>query len=87
MTIVGVARDVRSAGLSEPVPAEIFILHDQLPMNSGGTERAMYVVLRTAGDPLSLAAPARRIVSPARLSNRPVLDVPPLFDDALGAAG
>jgi putative ABC transport system permease protein len=62
MTIVGVARDVRSAGLSEPVPAEIFILHDQLPMNSGGTERAMYVILRTAGDPLTLAVPARRIV-------------------------
>jgi predicted permease len=62
ITIVGVARDVRSAGLSEPVPAEIFLLHEQLPTNSGGTQRAMYAILRTAGDPLSLAVPARRIV-------------------------
>ena len=62
ITIIGVARDVRSMGLAEPVPMEIFVLHDQLPTAAGGTERAMYVVLRTAIDPLSLAPPARRAV-------------------------
>jgi predicted permease len=65
VTIVGVARDVRSMGLSEPAPAEIFLLHDQMPTAAGGTERAMYVVLRTAVDPVSLAAPARRVVREA----------------------
>ena len=65
ITIVGVARDVRSMGLSDPVPVEIYILHDQLPKVAGGSERAMYVVLRTAIDPLSLAPAARRAVREA----------------------
>ena len=45
--------------------AEIFLLHDQMPTAAGGTERAMYVVLRTSVDPVSLAAPARRVVREA----------------------
>jgi putative ABC transport system permease protein len=65
ITIVGVAHDVRSMGLSEPVPVEMYLLHDQLPTVAGGTERAMYVVLRTAIDPLSLAPAARRAVREA----------------------
>jgi predicted permease len=60
ITIVGVVRDVRSSGLGEPVPAELFLLHEQLPAIAERTERAMYVVLRTSGDPAALAAPARR---------------------------
>jgi putative ABC transport system permease protein len=62
ITIVGVARDVHSMGLAEPAPAEIFLPHEQLPSVAGGTERAMYVVLRTSGDPTALAAPARALV-------------------------
>jgi len=62
ITIVGIARDVRSMGLAEPAPAELFLLHEQLPKIVGETERAMYAVLRTDKDPLSLAAPARRVV-------------------------
>ena len=62
ITIVGVSRDVRSMGLSEPVPPELFLLHEQMPTTAGGTERAMYAVLRTETDPLALAAPARRVV-------------------------
>jgi predicted permease len=62
VTVVGVIRDVRSMGLGEPVPAELYLLHDQLPVVSGGTERAMYVVLRTVGDPMSLANAARNAV-------------------------
>ena len=65
ITIVGVSRDVHSMGLSEPVPVEIYLLHDQLPVAAGGTERAMYAVLRTAVDPLSLAPAARRVVKEA----------------------
>jgi putative ABC transport system permease protein len=62
VTIVGVSRDTRSAGLGEPVPAELFLLHDQLLAITKETERTMYVVMRTAGDPLSLATAARRTV-------------------------
>jgi len=62
ITIVGVARDARSQGLGEPVPPEMFILHEQLPAAAGGTERAMYLVLRTTGDPNLLTGAARRAV-------------------------
>jgi predicted permease len=62
LTIVGVTRDVRSMGLSEPVTPEVYLLHEQLPAIAASTERAMYVVLRTAGDPLSLASAARATV-------------------------
>jgi putative ABC transport system permease protein len=49
-------------GLGSPVPLEIFLPHEQMPEIAGDTERAMYVVLRTAGDPLTLAGPARNVV-------------------------
>jgi predicted permease len=62
VTVVGVARDARSMGLGEPAPPEIYLLHEQLPALANTTERAMYVVLRTAGDPAALTAPARRVV-------------------------
>jgi putative ABC transport system permease protein len=49
-------------GLSEPVTPEVYLLHEQLPAIAASTERTMYVVLRTAGDPLSLASAARATV-------------------------
>jgi putative ABC transport system permease protein len=62
VTIVGVSRDVRSTGLGQPVPAELYLLHEQLPAVAGGASRTMYVALRTAVDPLTLAAPARAAI-------------------------
>ncbi len=62
MTVVGVVRDARSAGLGKPVPSELFILHEQLPALVGGAARTMYVVVRTAGDPTAMTAPARRVI-------------------------
>ncbi|MBC7894081.1 MAG: ABC transporter permease [Cytophagaceae bacterium] len=63
MTIVGVVRDVRSNGLAQSPPAELFVPHEQLPTSVKGTERAMYLTIRThATDPMTLAAPARRLV-------------------------
>ena len=62
ITIVGVSHDVRSAGLGEDVPPELYLLHEQLPAITASSERAMYVVARTAGDPSALAAAARRTV-------------------------
>ena len=65
ITIVGVAKDTRSAGLESDVPTEMFILQDQLPETADGAERSMYVILRAAGDPAALAAAARRTVQEA----------------------
>src|SRR4030095_15892474 len=62
ISVVGVARDVRSVGLGGDVRPEIYLLPEQLREIAETTERAMYVVLRTAGDPSSLAAAARRTV-------------------------
>jgi putative ABC transport system permease protein len=62
MTIVGISRDVKSAGLGEPAPPEIYVPHGQLPQIGGGVERTMYAVVRTASDPAMLAPAARRVV-------------------------
>jgi hypothetical protein len=62
ITIVGVARDVKSMGMNEPAPPEIFTLHEQLPTAAGGAERSMYVLLKTTVDPMSLNTGARRVV-------------------------
>jgi predicted permease len=62
VTIVGVSRDVRSSGLGEDVPAELYLLHEQLPAIDKTTERTMYVVLRTVGDPSALSTVARQAV-------------------------
>jgi predicted permease len=62
ITIIGVARDAKSQGVREPVPPEIFMLHEQLPSAAGGTERTMYVLLKTSVDPMTLATSARRVV-------------------------
>jgi predicted permease len=65
ITIVGIVNDVRSFGLDEPTPTELFLLHGQMPVVAGSTERAMYVVLKTAGDPVALTGPARQAVNDA----------------------
>jgi putative ABC transport system permease protein len=62
VTIIGIARDVRSMGLAEPAPPETFLLHEQLVEVRKGTERAMYLLLQTDGDPAVLASDARRLV-------------------------
>ena len=62
ITIIGVARDVRSQGLGQPVPDELYLLHEQMPEVVGQAHRAMFVLLRTSGDPLALAAPARAVI-------------------------
>jgi putative ABC transport system permease protein len=62
VTIVGVARDTKSNGVREPVPPELYVLHEQLPAAGGGTERTMYVLLKTSVDPATLTQPARAAV-------------------------
>jgi putative ABC transport system permease protein len=62
VTIVGVSRDTRSVGLGQPAPSELYLLHEQLPVVTGGSSRAMYLVMRTSSDPMALASAARRVV-------------------------
>ncbi len=63
ITIVGVVKDMRSSGLAESPPAELFMPHEQMPITVDAIERAMYILIRTRGvDPMTLATPARQAV-------------------------
>lgn len=62
VTVIGVAGDVKSWGIAAPTRAEFTLLHRQLPVLSGFAARSMTVLLRTGGDPMALAEPARRQV-------------------------
>jgi predicted permease len=62
MTIVGISKDVHSQGLGDEAPAELYLLHEQLPAIAGGSARTMYLVARTSGDPMALAAAARNTI-------------------------
>jgi len=59
MTIVGVAADVKQGGLDHKTGTEVYFLHDQAQESVGGVPRTMYLALRTARDPMSLAGAAR----------------------------
>jgi len=85
ISIVGVARDVRSTGLASAPQAEVYLVHEQLPVAGGGTERAMWVIAKTNIDPNGLAPASRAIVQEmdpllAITSIRPVTDV---IDDSV----
>jgi len=60
LTIVGVAGEVRQSGITQPVEPQVYTCYTQQPipglLNSGA------LVLRTAVDPMTLAAPVRTIV-------------------------
>ena len=56
MTIVGIAKDVRTRGPNRPVQAEIFMPYEQ----HQGPATSLNIVMRTdAGDPLAWAPPRR----------------------------
>jgi putative ABC transport system permease protein len=58
MTIVGVAGDVRQMGIEEPVKAEMYVPYQQIKDDQWFAPRDL--VIRTAVDPLSIVAAARR---------------------------
>jgi predicted permease len=55
-TIVGVVGDVRDLGLGAPPRPDVYVLFTQSP------SAAMSLVLRTAGDPAAVVAPAREAI-------------------------
>jgi putative ABC transport system permease protein len=57
-TIVGVVGDVRHTTLKEPAQPEVYALHEQLP----SARSTMFLVLRTPGDPASIADSVRKAV-------------------------
>jgi predicted permease len=75
LRVVGVVADERFTGLDQPPADEVYQLTDQV------TERAsvMYVVVRSAGDPLALAAAVRREVR-ALDPYQPVAEVASMSD-------
>ena len=72
--IVGVVRDERSAALNAPVNRRWFRPHAQWSQTQGNAIRGMTLVIRTAGDPLALAAPVRQVIREMD-ANLPVAEV------------
>ena len=66
-TVVGVAGDVRSNAPGDAPTPEFYLPLAQLPPEAWAwTQRTMYVVVRTTGDPSSAAEPLRDAVRPRR---------------------
>jgi putative ABC transport system permease protein len=61
-TVIGVVKDVRSAGYMEDVPPTIYFPHAQAGQSAYYTPAVMTLVVRTDGDPLTIAGPVRQIV-------------------------
>ncbi|HEY3570158.1 MAG TPA: ABC transporter permease [Thermoanaerobaculia bacterium] len=59
LTIVGVVADVKQGGLDHKTGTEVYFLADQAQESVGGVGRTLYMVMRTPGDPMRLAAAAR----------------------------
>jgi putative ABC transport system permease protein len=78
LTVVGVVGDVRHFGLGLPARPEMFVPYAQEP------GRSYNVVLRTSGDPLTLAAAARRTVAGVH-ADLPVSDLEAM-DDTVSAS-
>jgi len=61
-TIVGIVKDVRSAGYQSDVPPTMYFPHAQAGRSAYYTPAAMNLVVKTVGDPLAIAGPVREIV-------------------------
>jgi predicted permease len=61
-TVVGIVKDVRSAGYQADVPPTMYFPHAQAGKSAYYTPAAMNLVVKAAGDPLALAGPVRDIV-------------------------
>jgi putative ABC transport system permease protein len=61
LTIAGVVRDVKQSGLENDTMPEFYLPHAQVTYNAFSVPS--YLVIRTAADPLSLAAAARRAIN------------------------
>ena len=61
-TVVGVVKDVRSAGYQEDIPPTMYFPHAQAGQSANYTPAAMSLVIKAEGDPTTLAGPVRQVV-------------------------
>jgi putative ABC transport system permease protein len=59
ITIVGVVADVRHNGLEAEIKGKYYRAHTQFAATSNFVSRNMHLLVKTSGDPISLAAPIR----------------------------
>jgi putative ABC transport system permease protein len=83
---VGIVRDVRSIGVSEPAPPAIYVPLAQAPRPPFYEGRSMTFVVRTAGDPAAAIASARTAVA-AIDAGLPLAEVRPMSALVSEAAG
>lgn len=62
MTVVGIVADERHNGVTGVVKEKFYVPHSQWHLASGNIIRNAFVVLRSSGDPLTLAGPARAVI-------------------------
>ncbi len=84
VTVVGLARDMQSSGIRESVPPTMFFPYAQAGKSAYYTPLVMTLAIRTIGDPLSVAAPARQVLR-ALDRNVPISDVRTM-DDVVGGS-
>jgi len=84
LTIVGVVADVKQQGLDRKTGTELYLPHGQVEEAFGGREGDLYLVIRTAGDPMRLANDVRRQVRQLDVS-LPVASLQPLSDVVYGS--
>jgi putative ABC transport system permease protein len=70
LTVIGVAADVKQGGLDRPAQPEVFALHNHWEER----DAAMFLIARTANDPMTLACAIRAEVTAAD-REQPVADV------------
>jgi predicted lysophospholipase L1 biosynthesis ABC-type transport system permease subunit len=74
MQIVGIVRTSRHNAIVEEPRAEMYLPHAQLPRTVGGPGRALAIVMKATGDPLSYVQSLREAVR-ALDRNLPVSDI------------
>ncbi|PYR91497.1 MAG: ABC transporter permease [Acidobacteria bacterium] len=84
VTVVGIVKDVHHNGVAEVVKEKFYVPHAQWHKSVGFPIRGMSLIVRTAGDPVSLAPSVRNVIRQLD-PNLPVADVRPMTD-VVGAA-
>jgi putative ABC transport system permease protein len=62
VTVVGIVADVRHNGITGVVKEKFYVPHSQWHKSLGNSIRGMTLVLKTGGDPATLAGPVRQAV-------------------------